>query len=56
MDIKNKLTVTRVEKGEREWGKEWEESSRNMYKRPMDKDKGGERIACEGLHGQDRRE
>ena len=37
----NKLTVTRGEGKEGLWGTTGEEPSRNMYKGPMDKAKGG---------------
>ena len=40
IEIKNKLTVARGEVGVRQWGNEGEES-RNMYKGPMHKAKGG---------------
>ena len=39
--IKNKLTVTRGEMGEGLWEKIGEGPSRNMYKGPTDKAKGG---------------
>ena len=39
MEIKNRLTVTRVEGSRGQWGKEGEES-RNIYKGHMDKDNG----------------
>ena len=38
MEIKNKLTATRWERGEVEGGRKGKGQSRNMYKRPMDKD------------------
>ena len=41
IETKNKLTVTRGARGEGEWGKEGKVLSRNMYKVPMDKAKGG---------------
>ena len=44
--MKNKLTVTRGEVRGGQWEKEREGMSRNMYKRPMDKDSGVGRIKC----------
>ena len=41
IEIRNKLAVTRGEQGGGLQGKEGEGSSRNMYKGPMDKAKGG---------------
>ena len=42
MEIKNNLTVTIGLEGGGIWGKEGKGSSRNMYKEPLDKAKGGE--------------
>ena len=39
--MKNKLTVTRGAGGGEEWGIRGEGSSRDMYKEPIDKTKGG---------------
>ena len=41
MEIKNKVTVTRGKEEGKKWGKEGKRSSKNMYKGPMDKAKGG---------------